>query len=370
MNESGKALENLDLLYGTLDDPGRWSEWLDHTCNLLRADGANISLIPQGHDAQPTLLLNCLSADELDTYIARFIDKDFLVERWSSTPVGEVRSLGDVSTDFRCAYLDSEFYQEFAVHTCCRMQLGAPFYRGDGWTAHIGVHRYDLDDPFGPSECSSVAGLLSHLRRVLEQQDYVGLLEDAVATLGGFGHGIFLIDGAGRVQYANAMAARVVRDGWLRLEDRLLSTNCPTDTVRLHSMLGELLSRKPDEFPSGGEFFVSRAGHPLPLILSVAPNCRRVPFKQTQSEIKAVVTVIDPIARRDLEQRMLRSLYGLTGREVAVCELLLQGDSLRTIGERLQIAYETVRQHLKSICRKVRVRSQPQLIALLAALSR
>ena len=60
-------------------------------------------------------------------------------------------------------------------------------------------------------------------------------------------------------------------------------------------------------------------------------------------------------------------LSGLSGREAEVLRLLLSNYRVRAIGEALFISPHTVRNHLKSIYRKVGIRSQTELIARMRA---
>jgi DNA-binding CsgD family transcriptional regulator len=57
-------------------------------------------------------------------------------------------------------------------------------------------------------------------------------------------------------------------------------------------------------------------------------------------------------------------LSRLSPREAQVLRSLLEGRSLPAIGEELRIALPTVRNHLKSIFRKLGVRSQAELLQM------
>ncbi|MBE7183770.1 MAG: helix-turn-helix transcriptional regulator [Methylobacterium mesophilicum] len=55
---------------------------------------------------------------------------------------------------------------------------------------------------------------------------------------------------------------------------------------------------------------------------------------------------------------------GLTGREAAIVELVLQGHSSEAVGERLGIATGTVKVHRRNVYRKLGIASQTQLLSL------
>jgi DNA-binding CsgD family transcriptional regulator len=58
-------------------------------------------------------------------------------------------------------------------------------------------------------------------------------------------------------------------------------------------------------------------------------------------------------------------LSRLSGREYEVVRMLLLGDRVPVIARNLYVSQSTVRNHLSSVFRKLRVRSQQELIVLL-----
>jgi DNA-binding NarL/FixJ family response regulator len=70
------------------------------------------------------------------------------------------------------------------------------------------------------------------------------------------------------------------------------------------------------------------------------------------------------------EPEDLRTLYGLSPRELEVVLHLVHGMRVAQLSEHLSISEHTVRNHLKSIFRKCDVRSQGELIAKIRAMLR
>jgi DNA-binding CsgD family transcriptional regulator len=77
-----------------------------------------------------------------------------------------------------------------------------------------------------------------------------------------------------------------------------------------------------------------------------------------------VAVTIEP-ARGDHLMSLLMMAYGLTAREREICSEVIAGYSTADIGGRLFISSNTVQDHLKSIFRKVGVRSRGELVARL-----
>ncbi len=75
------------------------------------------------------------------------------------------------------------------------------------------------------------------------------------------------------------------------------------------------------------------------------------------------VTVIIQPAHPDLIAPLLMSIYGLTGREQEVTQLVLRGGSTTELAKALGVSSHTVQQHLKSIFEKTDVNSRGELVA-------
>lgn len=76
--------------------------------------------------------------------------------------------------------------------------------------------------------------------------------------------------------------------------------------------------------------------------------------------------VLEP-AERSRIAGLLLTLYGLTGREREVAELLIRGLATDEVAERLTISRHTVRDHVKAIFQKAGVSSRPELTALVTS---
>ena len=75
------------------------------------------------------------------------------------------------------------------------------------------------------------------------------------------------------------------------------------------------------------------------------------------------VTVIIQPAHPDRVAPLLMSIYGLTGREQELTQLVLRGGSTSELAKALGVSPQTVQQHLKSIFEKTDVNSRGELVA-------
>lgn len=370
MIETKAALGVLDLLYETLDDSGKWKDWLDETCNVLRVDGGNITYASVTHPERSLILANHITAEQHDSYVQNYIEMDWLRQLIMDKPVGATSALSDYSEQIISDYIESEFFQEFAKDTCLWMSMGGWFKQSPDWLGNTGFHRGSMDAPFSGEETEFLEHLHPHISRVLQQADYVNLLEEAVSHLGPRTEAVFLIGADGAVQYANDAASNVVNAGGLNVRNQQLLADTPADTARLQAAIAPLLVPQEEGFELGTDLFLPRANNPVPLVVSVTPNYRKTPFHQAgTSPIRAVVTVTDPKHQPELRRRILTTLYGFTRREIEIGECLATGQALPAIADVLGTSYHTVRSQVKGMIQKTGVRGQNQLMAFLACFS-
>lgn len=87
-------------------------------------------------------------------------------------------------------------------------------------------------------------------------------------------------------------------------------------------------------------------------------------LRPASSDRPATGVVLEPTSRADLAPLVLQA-SGLTPREVEITGLLMRGSSIPEIASALWLSPHTVRDHVKAVFCKLRVRSRPELSALL-----
>ncbi len=101
---------------------------------------------------------------------------------------------------------------------------------------------------------------------------------------------------------------------------------------------------------------------PRSAALSRFVKCVRQGMKHKAAPVKAVVPVATPKTVEYLEKPMVRPVDTLTLREKHVIACLMQGFPNREISQRLAIAEQTVKNHLRSIFDKVGVSDRLELV--------
>jgi DNA-binding CsgD family transcriptional regulator len=101
---------------------------------------------------------------------------------------------------------------------------------------------------------------------------------------------------------------------------------------------------------------------------SIVPRLRQAYESGNPMVKQAVLAMAAALARAQAaRERRLRSEHGLTPSEVKVALHLIDGGTVTTCAEALQVAESTVRTHLKSVFAKTGVTRQAQLSNLLRA---
>ncbi|PJE29384.1 Transcriptional regulatory protein AfsQ1 [Pseudooceanicola marinus] len=218
---------------------------------------------------------------------------------------------------------------------------------------------------------ATIAAHLRQVRRVASARPTEGAVEaartalaeaeaGAWAALDRLSQGIVLLDPAGQVLHANAVARALCQPGsGLRLDETLRAEVEPT---KLREGLTEALS--------GG---TSTAVAPVPL---VRPDRGQGPIlllsrldSSTGQGAAVMVLIVDPARRAVPDPDLLRRALGLTPTEARISGLLASGLRSDAIAETLGVSPTTVASHLKSVFAKTETHRQTDLVALLLALS-
>jgi PAS domain S-box-containing protein len=227
----------------------------------------------------------------------------------------------------------------------------------------------------------AVAAMVLDLRDVTERHDLADRLHNHErvlrAVLDNAIEGIWMVDPAGRTIFGNGRMAEL-----LAVEPAELAKGAAPgllDPAGYEDLRQRLVRRVPgDRF----ELFVTRrdgqrrwleitsvpladgAGHLAgTLLMCIDVTLRKLPSHQ----------IGRPSAQANMlaQQGQLRApetvpgLSRLSGREFEVVRMLLLGDRVPVIARNLYVSQSTVRNHLSSVFRKLRVRSQQELIVLL-----
>ena len=237
--------------------------------------------------------------------------------------------------------------------------------------AIINLTRQPSKGEFQPEHAHLLAPYMPHLRRAVglagRLPDWRGHTGEFDAGLAEWPAAVLVLDGAGRMLYANAAAEHTLsaQDG-LRAAHGVMSAADPATTRQLGAAIARAAA---GDMPTGGSLAVKRPSGRRPYAVQIAP-CRPERTGLFPSPARVVVTIVDLDAESGPDRETLRALFGLTTAQASVAALLARGRDLRDIAATLGISLYTVRRHLSDVMAKTDTNSQVALVYLLSRLSR
>jgi DNA-binding CsgD family transcriptional regulator len=180
--------------------------------------------------------------------------------------------------------------------------------------------------------------------------------------------GVFVVDAQGTIRFANATGRQLLERGDVLLQ------HCNRITFRAHTVARcfDVYLRKCASAHGSGRAMESlsvrlvpaRRTAPCYVVVSPLPGAAS-PDNETPT-LHFTLAIYQPGAPRSMSTVVLRALYGLTPAEAVVTQCLYAGRRPDQLGSDLGISVNTVRSHMKRIFEKCDVRTQAELLQLLA----
>ena len=181
------------------------------------------------------------------------------------------------------------------------------------------------------------------------------------------GLGIIQLDRRGRILEANDRARDILlkRDG-LCDEEGVLAAGNQVEHAELQRLLAQALPPYGVQ-GAGGALKITRDETVAPLVLEIHP-VREMGRDYPAWEVGALVLVVDPAARLQVDPDLVAWVLGLTPTESRVALALAAGQTVAGIADTQGCAESTVRTHLKRVYRKQGIRRQTELVRMVVSL--
>jgi len=173
--------------------------------------------------------------------------------------------------------------------------------------------------------------------------------------------GAMLVPCEGHPHFANRAAVEILKSGdGLALARTGLVADRASDTRLLQQLLREAIASPQLGEPQGSPMTLPRRMARTSLIVRVVPGPE---FECWRDKTRAaLVTVYDEDKNLEVDEAVLRKLYGLTRGEAALAAILMQGKSIDDAAAQLFISPHTARTHLKRIFMKTDTHRQTELV--------
>lgn len=350
------ALDVLDALYGGLLAGASWEFFLRALGRWFDATYATLVLAAPGQPVPGEVLTPDADPQRADAYAEAL----FATDPFVGLPEGEVVTF----TEFMDGRPLADDWRQFLESSSDQI-LGVDIRASGGLEARFRLTRNPSRPDFGPSERQALQAIVPHLRHAValfqrlrasdvEHGVYRGAMEQmAVAA--------YILDHRGRVLQSNAVADRLAAaDDGLSLRGGLLQLGARQAQLELERLL-----RDP---PATGDMVRLRLPRPSgarDLSISVRSTGRSAHMGVGQPALALFIG--DPDQKPRASPEALRDLFQLTRMEAALAVVLADGSSLIEAANKLGIAHNTARSHLRSTFSKTGAHRQSQLVRLIQA---
>ncbi len=204
------------------------------------------------------------------------------------------------------------------------------------------------------------------VRRQQERETQRAVSAAASGVLDRLPLGVMMIDGRGQVVMTNAKARAIIAAGdGLMIDPSSGSFRAekPEETKALLDLVKRTIAGEVEAEDSCA-LTISRPSMRQSICVMVTPLVAR---SRTSPEGRAGVAIFlsDPEDRIDIDEDVLRGLYGLTRVEARLALGLVRGRQLDEMAEETKVSVHTVRSQLKQIFRKTDTNRQADVVKLL-----
>lgn len=296
-------------------------------------------------------------------YFEEYWPEDPSVARFAAIPAGRLVRTGEMFSDQerKKSRVYNELLRDTGAQNSLYTRWDAPGGWSSGWTLTDSIDR----DGWGSEQIRLIRNLQPHVRHFVAVRQVLADAGAASSSLAGLlinaRFGVVELDWDGRIVTANDRALRLLRtrDG-LMDKGGVLSARERRENDTLSKLLAAALPRLRGE-GAGGSMVVKRQGSARPLIIYVTPAGEHV-YDFRPRRIAAVVLIVDPDRRAQVDPSVISTALGLTAAEGRLAAALAAGHSVRDIVRVTGRGEATVRWHLKKIFRKLGISRQVDLV--------
>jgi DNA-binding CsgD family transcriptional regulator/PAS domain-containing protein len=368
MAEGTEALEAIDLLYQAAVEPELWPQALHKLAEAV--GGMGTAMIPITPGNATGLVVSPLLLEAKAEYDRDWWRHDSRVLRIYSRKLSagvccepELFTREEIARD----PLRQEFCPRYGMGSFAA-QLTAPL---PNFVVAFSVMRAIEHGQFERRELKTLGFLGKHAARavvVAARLATVSQLERTlVDALGRFECGALVVDGEGRVIFANEPASRLVGDGLSLNQGRLFASSREDEGVFARLMKSVL--RRSTETDHLEPIALPRPSGRQPLLVQAIPvSCGETEWI-IPSSAAALLIVVDPEQDGPQAPETPLRLLGLTRSEARLATLIGSGQSRAEAAETLGIRESTARDTAKQLYAKLDISRQSELVRLVERLA-
>ena len=230
----------------------------------------------------------------------------------------------------------------------------------------LSIQRSIAQGPILPEEATLLARLSPHFSAAGALAAALGhaRLDGAMAAFQASSSPVLFLDGDGLVIHINEPARKMLNADLQISLGRIVSYSHEATDALGRAIEGinhaEILT-------APAIVALPRRGGQRPLLAYL--SCASRVLGDVIGSCRCFVTLIDPDERVPIDEKILRTAFGLSPSEARFAARLTDGGSVEQVATQLGLTYQTGRTHLKAIFAKLGVRRQAELASLLSSLA-
>ncbi|SRR6266404_5713003 len=260
----------------------------------------------------------------------------------------------------------TEFYSDWCRKIGAFHVLGCQFHVSGDLIGAIGFHRPRQAPQFDEDDRRTMGLLLPHLQRALQINHRLGVVENqrglTADILDRLSVGIIIVEGDGRLLFANRIAERTLQggDAITAPHGRLRSRDVKYGAALQKAVVDAASPTLGLAGGAGGVVALPRSSG-APLVLLISPlQMERTGFGR--SSAAALVIFSEPHGTTTVGHEALAQAFKLTPAEARLLAALLSGEALPDYAAATGISINTAKRHLDHIFNKTGYRRQTDLI--------
>jgi DNA-binding CsgD family transcriptional regulator len=360
----------IDSIYEAAAEPQLWTNALCQIANVTRANAISLPLFESLSSPSLGLIATLNLGDDFRTEHSKYAHLNPYFVRGAHW-FAECKALSGEMIIPEREFSQSEYYNDFLRRFDLFYHCGGAVLREDSAVAILRVNRPRRGPPFGERELGILRLLMPHLKRALQFQRRLSLVETRgqalLAGLDALPTGFVLVDARGKILLINRSAEVILRqnDG-LSTNCQMLRAACRSESERLREIVCTAArTGASNGTQAGGAISISRPSLRRPYsVLVCTLRLSHNPYP-TAKFPAAVVFITDPDSSRQADEKILRALFGLTVAECHLAAVLQNGATLQKAAELLGISRNTAHSQLAAIFDKTRTNRQTELIRVI-----
>jgi DNA-binding CsgD family transcriptional regulator len=368
--------ELLDLIYGAVAAPERWTDVLVSVSDHLGAAGGMLAYVPpRASKLPPTQILGRLPEEPSAIFREHYAWNPWTLAV-AKVPFGKAVSANSLIEPG--SIRNTAFYAD-VLEPWGHVDILNINYKGFAVDGSVGGFGFCLSNR-GADQTEQRVHLLDrlspHLCRALDASLLLGSRADGPRQLSAMldlmPNAALLLDRHGRIMQSNTAAEDLLRgsdgiafdaDAGLQLVsalpgERQALSRALKDALVAASGLGTALAEP---------VRISRPSGAAPLLVVAVPLPRpSSPFLELAAHARVLVVIVDPAAKSRATISAIQAAYGLTVAEARVALLLASGVPGAQIPAMLRVSSATIKTHLRHCFEKTGTHSQVELARLFA----